>query len=69
MAEMELDDSELTEEVYLSFLRDIRNEYNEYGSDDGMFKELFITVGDVLAKWYDDDIQKMYDDEIFEQDD
>lgn len=62
MAEVELDDSGLTEEIYLSFLRDIRNESNEYGSDDGMFKELFTTVRDVLAKWYED---VRNDDEFF----
>ena len=59
--EYDVDDCEFTEDVYLSFLRNVRNEYKEFGADDGMFNEVCQIVNEILERWYDDGLQKVYD--------
>lgn len=67
-SEYDSDDRLLTEEVYLSFLRTVRNEYNEFGADESMFKELNLLVEEILRRWYDDNLKKVYDEYIGEED-
>ena len=58
----EADDKLLTEEVYLSFLRSLNDEYTEFGSDLLVFKELNMIVDEVLRRWYDEGLKKVYDE-------
>lgn len=53
---------EVNEQVYLSFLRDVRNEYNDFGADDIIYKQMNLLVDDILEKWYDEGLKKVYDE-------
>lgn len=59
--EIEVDDSELTKESYLSFLNKVRNEYMEFGDDEMLSIELRLLVEEILEKWYDESLEKMYE--------
>ena len=58
----EVEESEYTEDVYLSFLWNVRNEYKEFGADEEMFIEMNQIMDEILQRWYDDGLQKVYDE-------
>lgn len=59
--EIEVDESELTEEVYLTSLRELREEYEDGEADEFMILQLKLFVEEILERWYDDDLQKIYE--------
>lgn len=64
--DIEVDESELTKETYIPFLKKVRNEYKEFGDDEMLFIQLKLLVEEILEKWYDESLEKMYQKYKFE---
>ena len=59
--EIEVDESDLTKEVYLPFLHKVRKEYIEFGDDEMLIIQLRLLVEEILEKWYDESLEKLYE--------
>lgn len=59
--EIEVDESELKKESYLTFLNKVRKDFREFGADEMLSIELRLLVEEILEKWYDESLEKMYE--------